>query len=100
MAAIRTIEDMLSLAPDLYRITVFGAERHGHYNRILLSAVLAGDTAMEEIVTHPAPWAARHGIILHGRSRDGHRPGWPHRPLGQRQVVAWDRLILATGAVR
>jgi nitrite reductase (NADH) large subunit len=53
MAAIRTIEDTLSLAPDRYRITVFGAERHGHYNRILLSAVLAGDTAMEEIVTHP-----------------------------------------------
>jgi nitrite reductase (NADH) large subunit len=65
MAAIRTIEDTLSLAPDRYRITVFGAEQHGHYNRILLSAVLAGDTAMEEIVTHPAQWYARHGIILH-----------------------------------
>src|SRR5690349_20626220 len=42
MAAVHTIKDMLSLAPDRYSITVFGAERHGHHNRIPLSAVLAG----------------------------------------------------------
>ena len=100
MAAVRTIEDMLSLAPDRYRITVFGAERHGHYNRILLSAVLAGDTAMEEIVTHPASWYARNGIILHegdpvtAIDTVGHTLS-----SASGKVVAWDRLILATGAV-
>jgi len=42
MAGMRTVEELLELAPDLYEITVFGAEPHGNYNRILLSLVLSG----------------------------------------------------------
>ena len=42
MAGVRTIEELLKIAPDLYDITVFGAEPHPNYNRILLSPVLAG----------------------------------------------------------
>jgi nitrite reductase (NADH) large subunit len=30
MAGIRTIEELLKLAPQLYDITVFGAEPHGN----------------------------------------------------------------------
>ncbi|MCC6878664.1 MAG: NAD(P)/FAD-dependent oxidoreductase, partial [Rhodocyclaceae bacterium] len=41
MAGVRTLEELLKLAPDLYDITVYGAEPHGNYNRILLSPVLA-----------------------------------------------------------
>ena len=41
MAGVRTIEELLTIAPDLYDITVFGAEPHPNYNRILLSPVLA-----------------------------------------------------------
>ena len=41
MAGVRTLEELLKLAPDLYEITVFGAEPHANYNRILLSPVLA-----------------------------------------------------------
>ena len=37
----RKVEELLKLAPDMYDITVFGAEPHGNYNRILLSPVLA-----------------------------------------------------------
>ena len=37
MAGTRTLEELLKLAPDMYDITVFGAEPHGNYNRILLS---------------------------------------------------------------
>ena len=36
MAGIRTIEHLIERAPDLYQITVFGAEPHVNYNRILL----------------------------------------------------------------
>ncbi len=42
MAGIRTLEELLKLAPELYDITVFGAEPYPNYNRILLSPVLAG----------------------------------------------------------
>ena len=38
MAGVRTLEELLKIAPDLYDITVFGAEPHPNYNRILLIA--------------------------------------------------------------
>ena len=37
MAGVRTLEELLRLAPELYDITVFGAEPHPNYNRILLA---------------------------------------------------------------
>ena len=42
MAGVRTLEELLKLVPGMYDITVFGAEPHPNYNRILLSPVLAG----------------------------------------------------------
>jgi hypothetical protein len=50
MAGVRTLEELLKIAPDLYDITVFGAEPHPNYNRILLSPVLAGEQTLDEIV--------------------------------------------------
>jgi nitrite reductase (NADH) large subunit len=49
MAGIRAVEELLKLAPHLYDITVFGAEPHPNYNRILLSPVLAGEQTVQEI---------------------------------------------------
>ena len=49
MAGVRAIEELLKLAPDLYDITVFGAEPHPNYNRILLSPVLAGEKTFDEL---------------------------------------------------
>jgi nitrite reductase (NADH) large subunit len=46
-----------------YEITVFGEERGGAYNRILLSRVLGGD-APDTIVTKPPEWYDQHGIRL------------------------------------
>ena len=53
MAGVRTLEELLKIAPDLYDITVFGAEPHPNYNRILLSPVLAGEQTLDEIVLNP-----------------------------------------------
>ena len=50
MAGMRTVEHLLERAPDLYDITVFGAEPHGNYNRILLSPVLAGEKSVNDIM--------------------------------------------------
>ena len=65
MAGVRTIEELLKVAPDLYDITVFGAEPHPNYNRILLSPVLAGEQTLEEIVLNPFEWYTENGITLH-----------------------------------
>ncbi len=54
-----------SSRPDLYDITVFGAEPHGNYNRILLSPVLAGEKTVDDIMLNPREWYAEHGIALH-----------------------------------
>ena len=50
IAGVRTIEELLKVAPDLYDISVFGAEPHPNYNRILLSPVLAGEQTGDENV--------------------------------------------------
>ncbi|HEU4653658.1 MAG TPA: FAD-dependent oxidoreductase, partial [Steroidobacteraceae bacterium] len=65
MAGIRVIEELLEIAPSAYEITVFGAEPHPNYNRILLSPVLAGEKRVEEIILNPIQWYRDKGITLH-----------------------------------
>lgn len=99
MAGVRTLEELLRLAPDLYEITVFGAEPHPNYNRILLSPVLAGEQSFADIVLNGIEWYAEHGIDL----RLGRKVVQIDRK--RRLVIAddgsrahYDRLILATGS--
>ncbi|MFT3666718.1 nitrite reductase large subunit NirB [Piscinibacter sp.] len=103
MAGIRAVEELLQLAPDLYDITVFGAEPHPNYNRILLSPVLAGEQTLEQIVLNPLAWYDEHGITLHLGSRvtevDRVRRVVRARGADGGVVEAgYDRLLLATGS--
>jgi nitrite reductase (NADH) large subunit len=99
MAGVRTIEELLALAPDLYDITIFGAEPHPNYNRILLSPVLAGEQTLDEIVLNPLAWYAQHGIALHLGKKvvDIDRR---HRVVQAEDgsVAEYDRLLIATGS--
>jgi len=65
MAGVRTIEELIKVAPDLYDISVFGAEPHPNYNRILLSPVLAGEQTLDEIVLNSWDWYTDNHITLH-----------------------------------
>ena len=65
MAGVRTIEELIKLSPELYDITVFGAEPHPNYNRILLSPVLAGEQTLDEIVLNSWDWYKENNITLH-----------------------------------
>ncbi len=99
MAGIRTVEELLKLDPDGYRITVFGAEPHGNYNRILLSPVLAGEKRFEDIVTHDRAWYARQGIaLLAGKPAVGIDRARRVVVAQDGQEVAYDRLLIATGS--
>ena len=72
MAGMRAIEELLTLAPDLYDITVIGEEPYGNYNRILLSPVLAAEKTVDDIMLNRVEWYAEHGITLHaGDAADG-----------------------------
>ena len=65
MAGMRTVEEMLKLpGGKRYRITVFGAEPHVNYNRIMLSSVLAGDKSVDEIVINSREWYDENNITL------------------------------------
>ncbi len=99
MAGIKVVEDLLAIAPSAYEITVFGAEPHPNYNRILLSPVLAGEKKIEDIILNPLQWYQDKGLKLYSgdavvsidrkrrvvRSRNG-------------VEVHYDRLLLATGS--
>ena len=100
MAGVRTLEELLKLAPDLYDITVFGAEPHPNYNRILLSPVLAGEQALEQIILNDLDWYASNNIRLHlGKSvtRIDRKARTVQTACGI--VEPYDRLLLATGSV-
>ena len=103
MAGVRTLEELLKIAPDLYDITVFGAEPHPNYNRILLSPVLAGEQTLEQIVLNDWSWYEDNHITLHAgytvtqvdRTR---RMVHATNAAGETLSVPYDRLIMATGS--
>jgi nitrite reductase (NADH) large subunit len=99
MAAMRTVEELLKLAPELYEITVFGAEPHPNYNRILLSPVLAGEQTFEQIVINPLDWYHEHGIRLHAGKKVAKIDRTRRIVVAQDGTeAAYDRLLLATGS--
>ena len=103
MAGVRTLEELLKITPDLYEITIFGAEPHPNYNRILLSPVLAGEQTLEQIVLNDWAWYAEHGITLHAgctvtEVNRARRTVQAVRGTGETISVPYDRLILATGS--
>jgi nitrite reductase (NADH) large subunit len=99
MAGCRTVEEILKRDPGRYEIAVFGAEPRVNYNRIMLSPVLAGEKAFEDIVLNDEAWYRDNGIALHaGRAverLDLHRR--TIRAEGGLELP-YDRLILATGS--
>jgi nitrite reductase (NADH) large subunit len=99
MAGMRTVEELLKLAPDMYRITVFGAEPHGNYNRILLSPVLAGEKTVDDIMLHTRDWYADNDVTLHAGDpvvRIDRKRRIVHAQSGL--AVPYDRLLIATGS--
>ncbi|MES2584087.1 MAG: FAD-dependent oxidoreductase, partial [Pseudomonadota bacterium] len=103
MAGVRTLEELLKIAPDLYDVTVFGSEPHPNYNRILLSPVLAGEQTIEEIVLNSWEWYTENHITLHA--------GWTVTEVdrikrvvhatnaaGEKISTEYDRLLMCTGS--
>src|SRR3569832_2492588 len=74
MAGVRTLEELIKIAPDIYDITVFGAEPYANYNRILLSPVLASKQTIDDIMLNDVDWYAENGITLR-RGGGGARGG-------------------------
>jgi len=99
MAGMRTVEELLARAPDAYDITVFGAEPHPNYNRILLSSVLAGEKEVGEIIINPRSWYAENHIALHtDEPITALDPQARIVTSESGRVTPYDTLLLATGS--
>ncbi len=101
MAGMKTVEELLSAAPDEYDITVFGAEPYGNYNRIMLSAVLCGEKTIEDIVINSRQWYIDNGIQLYaGQDKSVVRIDRVGRKVIAEDgtVAEYDRLLIATGS--
>ena len=101
MVGSRLAEELRHRQPDLDRlaITVFGAEPHAAYNRILLSTVVAGKLTAEQTLSHSPAWWESRGITT--------RTGEPVRSIDSTARVVYtdggdgtpyDELVLATGS--
>jgi len=99
MSGVRTLEELLEIAPDKYDITVFGAEPYGNYNRILLSPVLAGEKTIDDIMLNDEQWYVDNNIsLIKGKKViDIDRRG--RKVFADDGTTAeYDRLIIATGS--
>ncbi len=100
MAGCRTLEELLKLAPDMYDITVFGAEPHPNYNRILLSPVLAGEMTLPDIVLNDLAWYQDNHITLHAGKKVTTIDRVKRKVIAEDGTEAeYDRLLLATGSM-
>jgi len=99
MAGMRTVEELLKIAPDLYDITVFGDEPYPNYNRIMLSPVLANEQTIDDIILNTREWYAENNITLHTSARVN-KIDRKNRVVYTEDGISaeYDRLLIATGS--
>ncbi|WP_027833308.1 nitrite reductase large subunit NirB [Maritalea myrionectae] len=99
MAPGRMLEHLFEQEPDAYEVTIFNAEPRVNYDRIMLSPVLSGEKAYEDIIIHGDGWYVDHGITLY----KGHKVteiDRENKTVSSDQGVteAYDKLVIATGS--
>src|SRR5215813_1123100 len=98
MAGTACVEQILKYSPR-FEITIFGDETHVNYNRILLSSVLAGEKAADEIVLNGLDWYQHNDIRLRLGVRVVDVHPVSKTVLGDDgSVTQFDKLLLATGS--
>jgi nitrite reductase (NADH) large subunit len=106
MAGARAVEEILARGGgEMFRITIFGDEPHGNYNRILLSELLARGADPDahlidkDLFLNPREWYREHGITLHAGVRVVRVDRFAHRVYADDgSIVRYDKLVLATGS--
>lgn len=99
MAGVRTIEEILKLAPDAFDITIFGNEPHPNYNRIQLSYVLQGEKTLQDIIMNDWNWYEDNNITLYTNEAITKIDTANKQVTSETgRVVEYDELIMATGS--
>ncbi len=98
MAGVACVEQILKHAPK-FEIIIFGDETHVNYNRILLSSVLAGEKAADDIVLNGLDWYEKNGIALRLGVRITDVDSARKTVTGDdASVTTFDKLLIATGS--
>jgi nitrite reductase (NADH) large subunit len=98
MAGVACVEQILKHGPQ-FAITIFGDETHVNYNRILLSSVLAGEKAADEIALNPLEWYRQNNIRLNLGSRVTDVDPLMRTVTTENGTVAsFDKLLIAAGS--
>jgi len=99
MATGRLLDEIIKRTPNKYQITVIGKEHFGSYNRIMLSAVLAGDATIESIMQKPPVWYKEHNInFLSGSIVTHIDKDAKVVILASLEEIKFNELIIATGS--
>jgi nitrite reductase (NADH) large subunit len=99
MAGCRAVEELLARDAGRYRVTIFGAEPHVNYNRIMLSPVLAGEKTFDEIVINDRAWYADNKIeLVAGDPVTGINRAAKTVTSESGRNVSYDKLLIATGS--
>ena len=99
MAAARLVDELAKVALGRYAIAVIGDEPRLAYNRVLLSSVLAGETASHDIELRPASWWRDRGVTLkYGSTATEIDVGRRELKIAGEESIAFSKLVLATGS--
>jgi nitrite reductase (NADH) large subunit len=99
MAAARLVDELAKVALGRYAVAVIGEEPRLAYNRVLLSSVLAGETASHEIELRPATWWRDRGVTLkYGCAVDEIDVGRRELKIANEESIGFSKLVLATGS--
>jgi nitrite reductase (NADH) large subunit len=99
MATARLVDELAKVALGRYAIAVIGAEPRLAYNRVLLSSVLAGETASHDLELRPASWWRDRGVTLkYGCAATEIDVGRRELKIANEESVSFSRLVLATGS--
>jgi nitrite reductase (NADH) large subunit len=99
MAAARLVDELATTALGRYAIAVIGDEPRLAYNRVLLSSVLAGETASHEIELRPAAWWRDRGVtVKYGSVVSEIDVGRRELKIAGEESIEFSRLVLATGS--
>src|SRR6266700_7221715 len=99
MAAARLVDELAKTTLGRYAIAVIVDEPRLAYNRVLLSSVLAGETASHDIELKPAAWWRDRGVTVKYRClATAIDAGRRELKLANDESIAFSKLILATGS--
>ncbi|MBR1210815.1 FAD-dependent oxidoreductase [Bradyrhizobium sp. JYMT SZCCT0180] len=99
MAAARLVDELAKVALGRYAIAVIGDEPRLAYNRVLLSSVLAGETASHDIELRPASWWRDRGVTLkYGCRATEVDVGRREVKIENEESIPFSKLVLTTGS--